>query len=129
MRRSRDPVEELAALPTVQARVEPIAEDLNRSKRSRRFARIDVWTLAEQLLELQLDDGVHEAVAPRQSLAECCDPFPNRDHVHLLEGHVTGARWATLQSQSDRIDDGRRKTDLKLTPKEVGLIELALTSE
>ena len=112
-----------------QGRIDAIAADLNTPKRRRRFSQVDVWLLAEHVLAIQLDGPGASCyqVTDRQSLDDFCDPFPARDHLNLLEGAISEIRFALLQNQSKRIDEGTRKHDLRLTKRERELIEDALS--
>jgi hypothetical protein len=128
----RDPVAELRALPAVQDRVDAIAADLNRPRRQRRFTAVDPWVLAEELFDLQLDGPDHgyfvKAYA-RKTLEDSDDEFPARARLAVLKDRVSARRYAVLCTQAQRIDDGLRDQDLRLTAREQRLVEASMNDD
>lgn len=122
----KDPTEQLRDMPSVQSRVDAIAEDIKRAPRARRYVKVPVWTLAEDLLEIELeqpDDGASTQMYWRRDLDDEGGELPAFENLEFLRTIVSDTRFGALSAQGQRITSGRRSTDLRLTSRETRLLE------
>lgn len=129
---AKDPIAQLLAMPSVQVRVDAIAEDLKRPRRQQRYAKVPAWELASDILEIDLEDpdeGASTQMYWRRALEDMCGEMPAFENLTFLQTIVSASRFATLSRQAERISAGTRSSDLRLTPRETRLLEDHLALE
>ena len=123
--------EELMAFPTREERVQAISDDLQSG--NNKYAAIDPWVLAEDILGIPLVDGSlrweRASVAPRITLDYFTDPTPIADHIELIFDLVDPHRVTEWKQQIEAIISGAQKEDIAIDDDERDMLEIEMTKE
>lgn len=119
----KDPVLKLESISDIQDRIDRVAEDLYSDVDF--YSEIPATEIAELLGISFEDEGTWSRSfwACRQTLINQIESYA--EHLELLSGLVPDKRYKTLLATARKIEDNPAIADIKLTKKEVALLENA----